>query len=100
MAFALALAAAVLGWVVTYAGPWSARQAAAKGNYDNLYTFSAVGWGIVVALYLVAIILGIMAMRRPTGKALAGAAVGIAIIGVLGFLVNVIVSTQMAPALY
>lgn len=100
VAWAAFIAAAIgvaLTWYTTFAGPVAAREAAARFDYDNIYTVTAIGWGIVTALNLIAVILGARGIRRPYGKALSGAAVGIGATGVLGFLVNLYVSFQILP---
>ena len=96
----LALSATVLMWITSYVGPLAARQAAARADYDNLYTVSIIGLGAVVVLSLIAVILGMRGVRKPAGNAMAGAAIGIGVIQFLGVLVTFIVSTQFTELIY
>lgn len=96
----LALIATVLMWITSYVGPLAARQAAARADYDNLYTVSIIGLGAVVVLSLIAVILGMRGVRKPAGNAMAGAAIGIGVIQFLGVLVTFIVSTQFTELIY
>jgi uncharacterized membrane protein len=97
VAFTCALVAVVLTWFTTFAAPLAAQQAAARLDYDNIFTFWAVAWGTVLALDLVALILGARAARQVTGKVLAGAAIGIGATGSLGVLVYNLVTFQVMP---
>ena len=98
-AFIAAAIGVVLTWYTTFAGPVAAREAAARFDYANIYTVAAIGWGIVTALNLIAVILGARGICLPYGKALSGAAVGIGATGILGFLANLYVSFQILPGL-
>lgn len=85
--FVVALIALILSWFASFYSPIAARQAAARGDYDQVYTFAAIAWPIVIALDLAALALGIVGARRPVGKVRSGAAIAIGATGVIGFFV-------------
>jgi hypothetical protein len=95
-----ALAAVLLGYIATYVGPAATRQAAARGDYDNLFTYMAGSWSLAIALNLVALVLGIRGLRQPGGKALSGAAIALGATGILSFVVYMVVTFQVVPLSY
>jgi len=96
-AVAFAVIAAVLTWISAVVTPWAARQAVARGDYENIYTFPAVAWGIVLVFDALALILGLIGVRQPTAKALSGAAIGIGATGIVGVFVYVIGTVVIMP---
>ena len=96
-----ALVTAVLGamlvWVSVVVTPWAMRRAVSLSDYDSVYTFPVVTLAIVLVLDVLALALGLVGVRRPTGRALAGAAIGIAATGVLGLLIYVIGTGVIMP---
>lgn len=89
-AFTVALIALVASWVSYAVGPAAGRQAIARGDVGNVFTVLIAAWAITIALDLVAIALGVIGARRPVGKVLSGAAIGIGATGVLGLLAYLI----------
>ncbi len=99
VAFVLALVAVVFTWLTSFAAPLAAQRAAARLDYDNIFTFWTIAWGIVLVLDLVALVLGARGARQPTGKVLSGVAIGIGATGALGVLVTNFVTFQVLPFL-
>jgi galactitol-specific phosphotransferase system IIC component len=73
------------------------RQAVARYDYENVYTFPVITLGVALVLDAVALILGLIGVRQPTGKALSGAAIGIGVTGIAGVLIYVIGTTVIMP---
>lgn len=96
-AVAVAVIAAVLTWVAVVVSPWAARAAAARGDYDNVYTIPIVAVVVVLVLDALAVILGFIGVRQPTAKALSGAAIGIGAMGMFGVLIYVIGTFFIMP---
>ena len=73
--------------------PWAARQAVARGDYDNVSTFPAIAWGVVLVLNALALIVGLIGVRQPTAMALSGAAIGIGatIVGMFIYVIGTVV---------
>lgn len=90
IAIVFGILAVITSWVSSYVGPAAARQAIAQGDLDNVYTVQMTAWGVMIALDLVAIVLGALGARRPVGKVLSGAAIAIGVTGLLGLLVHLI----------
>ena len=67
--------------------PWAARQAVARGDYDNVSTFPAIAWGVVLVLNALALIVGLIGVRQPTAMALSGATIVGMFIYVIGTVV-------------
>lgn len=100
VAFAVSIFALISSWVSTYAGPRSAKAAIARGDYEGIFTVQIILWAIMLVCQLAAIVLGIVATRRPVGKVLAGVAIGIGASGVLGWLVYMIQSDFLGFIFY
>lgn len=98
-ALAIALLAVVLGWISTFAGPFAARLAVARGDYGNIYVVQIVAWVTVAVFNVGALVLGIIGARRPVGKVLSGAAIGIGAVGLLGLVVTIIGMFLLTPLL-
>ncbi|WP_345045291.1 hypothetical protein, partial [Georgenia daeguensis] len=96
-ALVTAVLATVLVWVSVVVTPWAMRRAVSASEYGSVYTFPVVTLGMVLVLDILALVLGLVAMRRPTGKALAGAAIGIAATGIVGVLIYVVGTGTIMP---
>ena len=90
----LGILGAVGAWAMSLGWPVFVRH---SGNAAEIYSVAAVGWGLVIALDLGALVLGIMAVRRPIGRALSGAAIALGISGVFSFVVSLIFTTPLLP---
>jgi hypothetical protein len=84
----------VAAWAMSFGWPILARHAV---NAGQVYGVGAIGWGVVVALNLVAAILGVLGSRRPTGKLAAGAAIALGVSGTATFVVNLLLSILVRP---
>ncbi|PFG39755.1 hypothetical protein ATJ97_2268 [Georgenia soli] len=73
------------------------RRAVYTYDYDNIYTFPLVTLGIVLVLDVLGLVLGLVGVRRPAGRALSGAAVGIAATGIVGVLIYVVGTGTVMP---
>jgi hypothetical protein len=89
-AFVVALIALVVTLLAPSVGESSVREALARYDWENVYAILIPTWVIMIALDLVAIALGIIGARRPVGKVLSGAAIGIGATSLLGLLVHLI----------
>ena len=89
-AIVVALFALIVTLIAPYVGENGAREAIMRGDLGGVYTVQIAIWSVMVALNLAAIILGVIGSRRPTGKVLSGAAIGIGASSVLGLLVHLI----------
>ncbi|WP_345045397.1 hypothetical protein [Georgenia daeguensis] len=89
--------ATLLAWVSVVVTPWAMRRAVSAYDYDNIYTFPLVTLGTVLVLDVLGLILGLVGVRRPTGKVLSGAAIGIAATGIVGILIYVIGTGTIMP---
>jgi L-asparagine transporter-like permease len=96
-ALVTAVLATLLVWVSVVVTPWAMRRAVSASDYGSVYTFPVVTLGIVLLLDTIALVLGLVALRRTTGKALAGAAIGIATTGVVGVLIYVVGTGTIMP---
>ncbi|PCE15458.1 hypothetical protein AUC47_13420 [Microbacterium sp. SZ1] len=85
MAFILALVSLAIGLLVALSLPIAIRTVDFSAPLYG--ALSAVGNGLVLIVAVVALILGILAVRRPGQQILAGIAIGIATSEVLGILV-------------
>ncbi|MGL3807236.1 hypothetical protein ACSYDW_14170 [Paeniglutamicibacter sp. R2-26] len=74
------------GWFASTAGPAAGREAIARGDIDNAFTVLVAAWSMAMTLNVTAIILGTMGARRPEGKVLSGAAIGIAAASTAGLI--------------
>lgn len=87
VALIVALVSVALGLLQSLAFPFLVR------TLDYSYAIGAVAsvWnGLVLVVAVVALILGIMAVRRPGQQVLAGVAIGIAATEIIGILVSYI----------
>lgn len=85
LAFILALASLAVGFVVALAFPVIVR------TLQDTYAIglvSAMGNGLVLVVAIVALILGLMAVRRPGSPILAGIAIGIAATQIAGIVIS------------
>ena len=85
LAFILALASLAVGFVVALAFPVIVR------TLQDTYAIglvSAMGNGLVHVVAIVALILGLMAVRRPGSPILAGIAIGIAATQIAGIVIS------------
>jgi L-asparagine transporter-like permease len=89
--------ATLLAWVSVVVTPWAMRRAVSAYDYDNIYTFPLVTLGTVLVLDVLGLILGIVGVRRPTGKVLSGAAIGIAATGIVGILIYIVGTGTIMP---
>lgn len=86
VAFIVALVSLGIGLLVALSFPFLIR---AVDYSSSLYgAVSAVGNGLVLLIAIAALILGIVAVRRPGQQVLAGIAIGIAASEILGILVS------------
>ncbi|TRW44548.1 hypothetical protein [Georgenia yuyongxinii] len=89
--------AAVLTWISVVVTPWAMRQAVARYDYENVYTFPVITLGMVLVLDSAAIFLGFLGIRQPTAKAMSGAAIGIGITGIVGLVIYVVGTVVIMP---
>ena len=85
LAFILSLASLAVGFVVALAFPVIVR------TLQDTYAIglvSAMGNGLVLVVAIVALILGLMAVRRPGSPILAGIAIGIAATQIAGIVIS------------
>lgn len=85
LAFILSLASLAVGFVVALAFPVIVR------TLQDTYAIglvSAVGNGLVLVVAIVALILGLVAVRRPGSPILAGIAIGIAATQIAGIVIS------------
>ena len=85
LAFILALASLAVGFVVALAFPVIVR------TLQDTYAIGlviAMGNGLVLVVAIVALILGLMAVRRPGSPILAGIAIGIAATQIAGIVIS------------
>jgi len=85
VAFIVALASLAVGLLVTLTFPLLIRALSYDASAIGL--IGAVGNGLVLVIAIVALILGILAVRRPGQQILAGIALGIASAEIVGILV-------------
>lgn len=85
LAFIIALVSLAIGLIVTLTYP-----AIIRTSYDNMLigVFGAIGNGLVFIVAVVALILGLMAVRRPGSPILAGIAIGISASAVISIAVS------------
>lgn len=88
----LALIAVILTWVNTYVIPITTRNAAASGDFANIYTFAIVSIGIVVVLHVLALGLGIFAAKRRSSLLLAGGGIALSVTGLVGVALSLFLS--------
>ncbi|WP_431075273.1 hypothetical protein [Microbacterium phyllosphaerae] len=84
LAFIVALAALGIALLVTIAYPVIIRMLA---DPSSIGAFGAIGNGLVLIVAIVALILGLMSVRRPGQQVLAGIAIGISAAQITGILV-------------
>lgn len=84
LAFIVALGALGIALIVTIAYPVIIRTLA---DTSSIGAFGAIGNGLVLIVAIVALILGLMAVRRPAQQVLAGIAIGISAAQITGILV-------------
>ncbi|MDO5744963.1 MAG: hypothetical protein Q4P23_10900 [Micrococcaceae bacterium] len=94
-AFAVALIALVSSWVAPVIVGTVARDAIVRHDMESFYLTVLVAWGLVIVLNLLALLLGIICARRPTGKVLSGAVIAIGATGILGLLFHLIQTGQI-----
>lgn len=85
VAFIVALVSLAIGLLVTLSFPLLARSVT---DYSLIGVVSAIGNAIVLIASVVALILGLMAVRRPGQQILAGIAIGIGASSIIGILVS------------
>lgn len=85
IAFILALAALAIGFLTMLSFPLVVRL-----SYDAsaIGVFSAIGNGLVLIIAVVALILGLIAVKRSGSHVLAGIAIGVAAAEILGIVVS------------
>lgn len=85
LAFIISLVALGTGLLVTLSFPLVVRS-----FYDasGIGAFSAIGNGLVLVVSVVALILGLMSMRRPGQQILAGIAIGISASAIAGIVMS------------
>ncbi|KQR40273.1 hypothetical protein [Microbacterium sp. Leaf159] len=84
LAFIVALGALGIALLVTIAYPVIIRTLA---DPSSIGAFGAIGNGLVLIVAIVALILGLMSVRRPGQQVLAGIAIGISAAQITGILV-------------
>lgn len=99
VAFVCGALSSVVAWGTVLAAPWAARRAVARLDYDNVYTVGIAGASIAVLLGLVALVLGLMHVRRLAGGALGAAAAGIGASSVLGVVMYLLGTWVVMPGL-
>ncbi len=88
VALVAALIAVVFTWATSFLTPVIVTQTAARGDYQNVFMFPAIAWGVIIVLELVAVVAGIMGLRTPNCRARSGAALALGATGILGFLLK------------
>jgi hypothetical protein len=89
-AIVVAMIALIATLMAPYVGENGAREAVARGDLGDVYTVQIAIWSVMVALDVAAIVIGVLGSRRPAGKVLSGAAIGIGASSLLGLLVHLI----------
>lgn len=84
-AFLLALVSLAIGLVVTLSYPLMFRM---TGDPFAIGAFSAIGNGLVLVVAVVGLILGLMSVRRPGPKILAGIAIGVTASQLVGIVIS------------
>jgi len=85
LAFIIALASLAIGLIITLAYPVIIRAIAES---SAIGAFGAIGNGLALIVAVVALILGLMAVRRPGSQVLAGIAIGIAGAQIAGIVIS------------
>lgn len=85
LAFILSLVALGIGLIVTLSFPLVVR---AMYDASGIGAFGAIGNGLVLVVSVVALILGLMSMRRPGQQILAGIAIGISASAIAGIVMS------------
>lgn len=85
IALIVALAALLIGLIVTISYPVMIRTLA---DPSSIGVFGTIGSGLVLVVSIVALILGLMSVRRPDQQVLAGIAIGISAGQILGIVVS------------
>ncbi|WP_334148883.1 hypothetical protein [Microbacterium sp.] len=100
---ALAMAFGLTAWLSLWAAlsvtPWIIRANVSGGDLANVYAAPLAIWVAIVAVHLIGLILGVVAMRRRAGTGLGISALTMCATGLLGLALYFVATYALLPVI-